>query len=90
MKKYLLHSIFITSFSLNVIHILAQGVHSVSGEPLKYCGQAEATESLLKEFPQLKGEGLAPEKPATSIIPNLPPPVYTIPVVFHVLHNYGP
>lgn len=68
-------------------------VHPVSGEPLRYCGTDEATSDLYKQFPHLKEEVEMLEKEEQNQKKNLAlnsPPVYKIPVVVHILHNYGP
>jgi len=72
----------------------AQGVHPVSGEPLKYCGSTEATEDLYKKYPHLKEAAEIIERQQmrqkTNPEPTINPPMFTIPVVIHILHNYGP
>lgn len=89
MKKILL-SVFL--LTLTSSSMMAQGVHPVTGEPLKYCGTDEATRKLyesnpgLKELADIIEEQQKNNPPSTNELP----PVYTIPVVVHILHNYGP
>ncbi|TAL62792.1 MAG: T9SS type A sorting domain-containing protein [Bacteroidetes bacterium] len=95
MKKHLLSFTLIAAFSIAVLNSVAQGLHPVSGESLKYCGQAEAAEELYKQYPNLKEaaeiiENLQKNQNENPVPNQQPPPVYTIPVVFHILHNYGP
>jgi len=98
MKRQLLNIILAVSFSSTSIDSAAQQVHPFSGEPLKHCGLTEATEELYKQYPHLKAEVEVFENqqnnqtvtPKTGLQTNQLPPVYKIPVVFHVLHNYGP
>jgi PKD repeat protein len=70
-------------------------VHPVSGEPLKYCGTDEAMKALfdknpgMKEnFERLQAEAQINDEKNSSQPPQ-PYTIYTIPVVVHVLHNYG-
>src|ERR1051325_10724158 len=89
MKKLLLSAFLFPSYFL-----FAQEVHPVSGEPLKYCGTAGALKDLYKNNPGLEAEieamdleSMKQEKvnPATNAVL----PIYQIPVVVHILHNYG-
>ena len=87
MKKLLLSICLLPSYFL-----IAQEVHPVSGEPLKYCGQTEATQELYKNYPYLKNaaEIIQQQQEQQKVNPETnQPPVYTIPVVVHILHNYG-
>jgi len=87
MKKLLLSICLLPSYFL-----LAQERHPVSGEPLKYCGQTEATQELYKKYPYLKNavEIIEQQQEQQKVNPETnQPPVYTIPVVVHILHNYG-
>ncbi len=92
MKKNLL-SIVPVFIGILCTSAIAQNVHPVSGEPLKYCGSTEATQELYKQYPHLKAVAEIIEKQQENQKinpePNLPP-VYIIPVVVHVLHNWGP
>lgn len=93
MKNRLPVIIAIPFFTISTLIVSAQEIHPVSGEPLKYCGQTEATDELYKANPGLKeAAALIELQEAKKIISpsTFPPPIYTIPVVFHVLHSYGP
>jgi PKD repeat protein len=71
---------------------------SVSAQGLNYCGTTEATAKLMKENPQLAekirkseeefwknvNQSMAQKKTSSSAAP-----VYIIPVVFHIIHDYG-
>ena len=89
---------FVISHLLFVFFIftsaIAQQVHPVSGEPLKYCGTDEATQELYKKYPHLKiaAEIIEQQQIEQKTNPesSANPPIYTIPVVIHILHNYGP
>src|SRR6185369_7236346 len=73
--------------------LLAQETDPGSGEPLKHCGTTEALNKLYKNHPGLQQEveRLDLESMKASR-PNSPNgiPVYKVPVVVHVLHQYGP
>ncbi|MBI4932106.1 MAG: PKD domain-containing protein [Bacteroidetes bacterium] len=93
MKKLLLSFALITICLLPSYFLQAQEVHPVSGEPLKYCGATEAMQELYKNNPYLKNvqdiiDLQDEENSKTNPVPH--GVVYTIPVVVHVLHNYGP
>lgn len=94
MKKILLSLILINTFLLTSLSIFAQEVHPETGEPLKHCGTTEMTEALYKQYPHLKEAAAIIQNQENNKIANPAatqlPPVYTIPVVFHILHNYGP
>lgn len=92
MKKLLLSVVFYIVLCTSYI-VYSQEVHPVSGEPLKYCGQTEATQELYKKYPYLKdaAEMIERQQEQQKVNPETnQPPVYTIPVVVHILHNYGP
>src|SRR3990170_1094743 len=99
MKKILFHpaaAVSIMGFSICLIGfpiLHAQGVHPVSGEPLKYCGTTQATQELYKQHPALKqvADIIEEQQKKSLQTPELSdlPPVYTIPVVVHILHNWG-
>ena len=64
---------------------------------LKYCGQAEAEERIKNENPQLYQQILQDKKELENYTKAYAAQrtgergtVYTIPVVFHIIHNYGP
>lgn len=94
MKKQLFSSLLTAGFIFSSLILVAQEVDPIDGKELKYCGQAEATEAYFKVHPEMKAlydiiqeqQRNQPSNPTPSEIP----PVYTIPVVFHILHNYGP
>ncbi|HEY4797448.1 MAG TPA: M43 family zinc metalloprotease [Bacteroidia bacterium] len=89
MKKLLLPIFLLTTAALS-----AQMLHPVSGEPIKTCGTTEATQELYTKYPFLKdaAEIIEHQQQEQKINPTpagSPPPVYIIPIVFHVLHNFG-
>jgi len=91
MKTHFLSISCTAVFSFMALTISAQELHPVSGQPLKYCGTTEATEELYKAYPNLKEtaeriEAQEAENPA----PHKRGTVFKVPVVFHILHNYGP
>lgn len=96
MKKLLLPLFAISICLLNAqqqVPVSKTEVHPVSGDPLRYCGTDEATTDLYKQFPHLKQEAEWLEKQEQNQKKNPnpnTPPVYKIPVVVHILHNYGP
>jgi PKD repeat protein len=63
---------------------------------VKYCGQTDATERLFKRFPMaeldadLANKKLEKETEEAHYRSGGNDEVYIIPVVFHVIHNYGP
>ena len=67
-------------------------VHPVSGEPLRYCGTTEATQELFKKHPELKevAERIKRQQAGEKINPLPAGTVLYVPVVVHILHNYGP
>ncbi|MFH1005202.1 MAG: M43 family zinc metalloprotease [Bacteroidota bacterium] len=96
MKKKLLPLIFIGVWAYAITNLAAQNVHSISDEPLKYCGTDEAMHNLFLKNPGLKEEvkriELEDQKNAqknSNQEIQFNPPVYIIPVVVHVIHNYG-
>ena len=56
MKKLLLFLIVVTSALCPLTSAIAQEVHPVSGEPLKYCGQTTALKNLYLNNPGLQAE----------------------------------
>ncbi len=98
MKKLLLSvsllSICLLPFAFCLLpsaFLLGQEVHPVSGEPLKYCGQTEAMQELYKKHPDIKiiAEIIEQQQAQKTNPEAASGVVYTIPVVVHVLHNYG-
>jgi len=92
MKKNLL-SIVPVFIGILCTSAFAQNVHPVSGEPRKYCYTDEATVELYKKHPNLKAitEIIEKQQENQKINPETnQPPVYIIPVVVHILHNWGP
>lgn len=90
MKKLLFTSVFyLALYTSYFVH--SQGVHPVSREPLKYCGQTEATQELYKNHPEIKAmaEMIEQQQTQKTNAESASQVVYTIPVVVHVLHNYG-
>lgn len=95
MKKQLLTISFLSFFFLNSFFLIGQQVNPATGEPLKYCGTDEAMKALFDnnpglkaEFDQLQAEAQRNAEKNNSLNP-APLTIYTIPVVVHVLHNYG-
>ncbi len=65
-------------------------------QPYKYCGTAEATQKLKETHPEIASDEAALEGYTQEYIQKMEaaktdaaPTVYVIPVVFHVLHNFG-
>jgi len=100
MKKHLLYVVLLVSFTFPFKNSSAQEVHPVSGEPLKYCGSTEATQELLNKQPHLKAayelfeEEQKKQRSKTASSKGSQQtnqlPIHTIPVVFHILHSFGP
>lgn len=94
MKTHLLSISYLVVFSFIALTISAQNLHPVSGEPLKYCGSTEATQELFKQYPYLKAAAeiieMQQKNEAENPALNKRGTIYTVPVVFHILHNYGP
>ena len=72
-------------------------VKSVSAQDIKYCGQVEAEERIKIENPQFYQQVLRDKEDLENYTKayaaqksNERGPVYIIPVVFHIIHNYGP
>jgi len=92
MNKFFQKILFISALTTSALNISAQSVDPFSGEPLRKCATTEATEELFKAYPYLRAAAKKIESQEQNI--NGPqtqqlPPIYIIPVVFHVLHNYG-
>lgn len=88
MKNLLLVSASAVLLSLSANNLGAQDAH-------KYCGSTEALEKLLKARPELAGqiqhedEKLELHSQQYAAQRNTRGTVYTIPVVFHIIHDYG-
>jgi PKD repeat protein len=86
MRRYVVPFLFLLFAQLSIAQ-----QHEV-----KYCGQTEATERLFKRFPMaqldadLANRKLEKETEEAHYRSGGNDEVYIIPVVFHVIHNYGP
>lgn len=84
--KFFLSSMFLLAFLL---------VQPLSAQQVKYCGSDAAMKQLFDTHPELKASFMAREQEYTSAAQTNAAkgvqsvPVYTIPVVFHVLHQNG-
>jgi len=94
MKKLIL-LLFIAFCNMPYALLHSQEVNSVTGEPLKYCGTDQAMKELFDKNPGMKENferlQLEAQKDAAKYSSQSPQllTTYTIPVVVHVLHNYG-
>ena len=88
MKKLLPFTIFCLFYSVSII----------AQEPLKYCGTDELRIEILKQNPKIAEavikKDIELEKFTKSFVTNFylnknRSTIYTIPVVFHVIHNFG-
>ena len=92
MQKLLLVFFIVASFLLGF-------PHDITAQDFKSCGSVEAMERFLREHPELvekiKQEKQTLRAHTQSYIANQSPQegqrstVYIIPVVFHIIHNYG-
>ena len=92
MKKLLLPVCAALSFMLHAqMQPTWTEVHPVSGELLKVCGTDEVQNEVYKQHPELRQINAMIEEQAKTHPPDPQnPPVYIIPIVFHILHDYGP
>ncbi|MBI4945145.1 MAG: T9SS type A sorting domain-containing protein [Bacteroidetes bacterium] len=93
MKKKILYLIATILFHISFSMLYAQQV-PVPEEPRKYCGTDEATQKLFDKYPGLHAtfERLRMESQNNAKLNSALQTqsiIYTIPVVVHVLHNYG-
>ena len=85
MKKLTLSLTFITSFLIGM-----------NAQTLKYCGSDEANNAKIAADPSLQSAQQALEAYTQEFVAHLKEAklagttTYVIPVVFHILHNYGP
>lgn len=80
-------------YALACLPFLALNARTVSAQDLKYCGTDEMYHKAITEHPELLQEVQNLETFTQEFREDNQrsmPPVYIIPVVFHVIHNYGP
>jgi PKD repeat protein len=79
-------------YSVACCSLLALVSTTVSGQGFKYCGTTEVYNKVIQEHPEVLQQQAELEQftQQYSEDQELLPPVIIIPVVFHVIHNYGP
>ncbi len=86
MKKNLT---FFLTFVLSVFGIMA----SLNAQELKYCGTTEMQKKLLEQFPELLLQQQASDQILQENLAEYDgtrdDQIYIIPIVFHIIHNYG-